>query len=245
MDIITTTSYEALSITAANYIIEKISNNPSSVLGMATGGTPTKMYEFLIQDRIKNNTSYQNVTTFNLDEYTNLAKNDPNSYFSYMKKHLFTHINIPKQNIFIPDGLAENLEEECTRYEQMLQDRGPIDVQILGLGENGHIGFNEPGTPFTSRTHVVELTESTRQANARFFPRLEDVPTHAITMGIASIMNAKEIILLVSGKNKSNSLERLLHGKISEDFPASILKNHPCVKIIADRNVLEQSSIIA
>ncbi|WP_078381172.1 glucosamine-6-phosphate deaminase [Sutcliffiella halmapala] len=245
MDIITTTSYEALSITAANYIIEKLNNNPSAVLGMATGGTPTKMYEFLIKDRIQNNTSYQNVTTFNLDEYVNLAKNDANSYFSYMNKHLFTHIDITKQNVFIPDGLAENLEDECKRYEQLLQDKGPVDVQILGLGENGHIGFNEPGTPFTSRTHVVELTESTRQANARFFPSLEDVPTHAITMGIASIMNAKEIILLVSGKNKADAFERLLHGKISEDFPASILKNHPCVKIIADRSVLEQSSIIA
>jgi glucosamine-6-phosphate deaminase len=245
MDIITTDSYETLSKEAAHYIIEKVKKNPSTVLGMATGSTPTKMYDFLVQDFVENNTSYKNVTTFNLDEYVGLEKTDPNSYYAYMNNHLFRHINVKKENTHIPDGLAKDLEEECIRYEALLLNKGPVDIQILGLGENGHIGFNEPGTPFPSKTHVVELTDSTRKANARFFHSIDEVPAHAITMGIDSIMNAKEILLLVSGKNKAKAFEQLLHGSITENFPASILKKHPCVKIIADSTVIKQSSIIA
>jgi glucosamine-6-phosphate deaminase len=245
MDIITTSSYEDLSKTAAEYIIQKVRKESSVILGMATGGTPTKMYELLIDDYVNHKTSYNHVTTFNLDEYVGLSKNDSKSYYSYMNNQLFKHIDINKNKTHIPDGLAENIEQECGRYEQLLQNNGPVDVQILGLGENGHIGFNEPRTPFDSKTHVVKLTDSTRRANARFFKSLEDVPTHAITMGIDSIMQAKEILLLVSGEHKAEALNRLLHGEISENFPASILKKHPCVKIIADRSVLEHSSIIA
>ncbi|WP_339145610.1 MULTISPECIES: glucosamine-6-phosphate deaminase [unclassified Sutcliffiella] len=245
MDIIHTPSYEALSKEAASYIANQVRSNPDIVLGLATGSTPTGMYKYLLEDHIIHKTSYENVTTFNLDEYIGLPKTDPNSYYSFMEKHFFQHININKEKIFIPNGLVEKLEVECRNYEEDLIKNGPVDIQVLGLGENGHIGFNEPGTPFHSRTHVVNLTESTRKANARFFTSIDDVPTQAITMGIASIMSAKEIILLVAGKNKARAFEQLLYGDISESFPASVLKKHPCVKIIADSTILEQSSIIA
>ena len=245
MDIIHTPSYEALSQEAATYIAKQVRTNPDIVLGLATGSTPTGMYKHLLEDHIIHKTSYENVTTFNLDEYIGLKKTDSNSYYTFMRKHLFQHINIKKDKIYIPDGLAGNLATECENYEENLKKNGPVDIQVLGLGENGHIGFNEPGTSFHSRTHIVELTESTRTANARFFPGFDDVPTHAITMGIASIMSAKEIILLVAGKNKAKAFEQLLYGEVSESFPASVLKKHPCVKIIADTSVLEESSIIA
>jgi len=245
MDIITTSSYEAMSTTAANYVIDLVKGKPYTVLGLATGGTPTKMYELLIEDHQAHHTTYKDVISFNLDEYAGLEQNHPNSYYSYMNQTLFKHLDIIKQHTFIPNGMAESLEKECARYDQVLLDNGPIDLQILGLGENGHIGFNEPGTSFESETHIVRLTESTRHANARFFGSIEEVPTHAVTMGIKSIMNAKAILLLVSGENKKNALERLLDGPVSEDFPASILKMHPNVKIIADKSAYTRTNIIA
>lgn len=245
MDIITANTYDDLSHVAAEIIIKKVKQNPNLVIGMATGSTPKKLYEYLIKDHKENGTAYQGITTFNLDEYVGLDKNDSSSYYEYMYRNLFKHINISIENTHIPNGKAEDLEKECINYEQKLHDNGPIDIQILGLGENGHIGFNEPGTSFDSRTHVVKLTESTRKANARFFETMEDVPSHAITMGIDSIMNAKEILLLVSGKNKAKAYEQLMNGSFSDSFPASILKKHPCVRIIADNTVLQNSSIIA
>ena len=245
MDIIITSSYETLSASAAQFIIDLVNGKPDSVLGLATGGTPTRMYELLIKDHLTHHTTYKDVLTFNLDEYAGLPQSHPNSYYSYMNQTLFKHLDINKHQTFIPDGKAESLEKECARYNQLLLDKGPINLQILGLGENGHIGFNEPGTSFESETHIVRLTESTRHANARFFGRMEDVPTHAVTMGIKSIMNAKEILLLVSGENKKNAFERLLDGPVSEDFPASILKNHPNVKIIVDKSAYSRTNIIA
>ncbi|KPB04203.1 glucosamine-6-phosphate deaminase [Bacillus sp. CHD6a] len=245
MDIITTPSYEELSKEAASYVSKKVRDNPHMVLGLATGSTPTGMYEHLIKDHITMGTSYRQVTTFNLDEYVGMSKKNPNSYYAFMEKHLFQHIDIRNESTFIPDGISAHSETECSYYEEKLRKHGPIDLQILGLGANGHIGFNEPGTSFGSRTHIVKLTDSTRKANSRFFQDIEDVPTHAITMGIDSIMNAKEILLLVAGANKREAFEQLLYGEISEDFPASILKKHPCVKIMADQSILDTSSIIA
>ncbi|NLP52525.1 glucosamine-6-phosphate deaminase [Bacillus sp. RO1] len=245
MDIITAITYDDLSQIAAEIIIKKVKKNPNLVIGMATGSTPTKLYEYLIKDYKENSTSYEGITTFNLDEYVGLDKNDANSYYEYMNKNLFKHININRENTHIPNGKAEDLEKECRNYELKLQNKGPADIQILGLGENGHIGFNEPGTSFDSKTHVVKLTESTRKANARFFETMESVPHHAITMGINSIMNAKEILLLVSGKNKAKAYDQLINGSVSDSFPASILRKHPCVKIIADNTVRQNSSIIA
>lgn len=223
---------------AAAQIIAKIQANPKLNLGLATGSTPTGVYKKLIQDHEENNTSYKQINTFNLDEYIGISKKDHNSYHYFMCENLFDHIDVPLEQTHIPDGTAKNLDEECRRYEQFIEEHGGIDLQILGIGQNGHIGFNEPGTSFSSRTHIINLAESTRKANSRFFESLDDVPTQAITMGIASIMESKEIFLLVSGASKAEALARLMNGEVSQQFPASILKNHPNVTIFADKEAL-------
>lgn len=235
MKLIRTSSYEELSQQAAAQIISKLKSDPKLNLGLATGSTPTGLYKNLIHDHKNNQTSYKQVNTFNLDEYIGISKKDPNSYHYFMCENLFNHIDIPLEQTHIPDGTANDLEEECRRYEQFIKEHGGIDLQILGIGQNGHIGFNEPGTSFDSRTHIIQLADSTRRANSRFFDSLEDVPTQAITMGIASIMESREIYLLVSGAGKAEALARLMNGEVSEDFPASVLKKHPNVTIFADQ----------
>ncbi|MFP5110757.1 glucosamine-6-phosphate deaminase [Bacillaceae bacterium C204] len=236
MKIIEVQDYQQMSRRAAEYIIKKVVQNPSINLGLATGGTPIGTYKCLIEDHQKSGTSYQKVTTFNLDEYIGLSGDNENSYRYFMDNQLFNYININKANTNVPSGIAADFQEECKRYEDLITKHGGIDLQILGIGSNGHIGFNEPGTSFSSKTHIVELEESTIQANARYFNRIEEVPTKAITMGISTIMKSKEILLLVSGEEKREALARLLDGEIiHESFPASVLKNHPCVTIIADK----------
>ncbi|MFX3625010.1 MAG: glucosamine-6-phosphate deaminase [Ectobacillus sp.] len=238
MKIIKVKDYEEMSQRAAEIVIQKVKGSAHFNLGLATGGTPKGLYEKMIADHQQNGTSYQHVTTFNLDEYAGLGKDDPNSYHYYMDTALFGHIDIPKSQTHLPDGMAVDYMKECERYEQLMEAVGGIDLQILGIGRNGHIGFNEPGTSFQSSTHVVGLQESTRIANARYFQAMDDVPTHAITMGIATIMKSKEIVLLVSGEEKAAALQRLLYGEVSEDFPASVLKRHQHVIIIADEKAL-------
>ena len=235
MKIIEVKDYQQMSNKAAEYIIKKVIQNPSIKLGLATGGTPIGTYKCLIDDHHKNGTTYQKVTTFNLDEYIGLSGENKNSYRYFMNNQLFDNIDINKAKTNIPSGIAADFQEECHRYEDLINQHGGIDLQILGIGSNGHIGFNEPGTSFASKTHIVELASSTIQANARFFNKIEEVPTKAITMGISTIMKSKEILLLVSGEKKREALFRLLNGEISESFPASVLKNHPCVTIIADK----------
>ena len=235
MKIIEVKDYSEMSQKAAEYIIDKVCQNPNLKLGLATGGTPVGTYKNLIEDHEKNGTSYQNVTTFNLDEYIGLSGENKNSYRYFMDEKLFNHIDINKNNTNIPRGDSKDTEEECLRYESLLANYGGIDLQILGIGSNGHIGFNEPRTTFTSQTHVIKLASSTINANARFFNRIEEVPTKAITMGISTIMKSKEILLLVSGENKKDAMGKLLNGNVTESFPASVLKNHPCVTIIADK----------
>lgn len=235
MRLIETTSYDELSQKAAEALISRIMKNPRLNLGLATGSTPTGLYANLIEDHKKNKTSYKEINTFNLDEYIGIAKKDPQSYHYFMCENLFEHIDIPLEQTHIPDGTARDLDEECNRYEQFIKEHGGIDLQVLGIGQNGHIGFNEPGTPFASRTHIITLAESTRKANSRFFDSLAEVPTRAITMGIASIMDSKEIFLLISGSSKAEALARLMNGEISEQFPASVLKKHPNVTIFADK----------
>jgi glucosamine-6-phosphate deaminase len=235
LKLISTSNYEELSQKAAEEIISGIKENPSLNLGLATGSTPTGLYKELIRDHKQNQTSYKEINTFNLDEYIGVPKKDRNSYHYFMCEHLFEHIDIPLDQTHIPDGTAKDLDEECRRYEQFIEEHGGIDLQILGIGQNGHIGFNEPGTPFDSRTHIINLAESTRKANSRFFESLEDVPKQAITMGISSIMESKEIFLLVSGASKAKALARLMNGEVSEQFPASVLQNHPNVTIFADK----------
>jgi glucosamine-6-phosphate deaminase len=235
LKLITTSDYEKLSQQAAEQVISRITGKPSLNLGLATGSTPTGLYKELIRDHQQNKTSYKEINTFNLDEYIGIPKKDRHSYHYFMCEHLFEHIDIPLEQTHIPDGTAKDLDEECRRYEQFINEHGGIDLQILGIGQNGHIGFNEPGTPFDSRTHIIDLAESTRKANARFFESIEDVPKQAITMGIDSIMDSKEIFLLVSGSAKAKALERLMNGDISEQFPASVLKKHGNVTIFADK----------
>jgi glucosamine-6-phosphate deaminase len=233
MNIVRGSDYEATSKRAADFLTAKIKELPDPVIGLATGSTPKGMYEQLIHAYRMKEISCRHVTTFNLDEYIGLPQSDPNSYHSFMEKIFFRHMDIPPEQIYIPNGEAASLENECTRYESLIDKKG-IDVQVLGIGQNGHIGFNEPGTPFDQTTHVTTLTDSTRQANARFFSSIESVPKQAITMGIASIMKSREILLLASGPHKAEAVARLFAGNESEDFPASVLHDHPHVTIIAD-----------
>jgi glucosamine-6-phosphate deaminase len=209
-------------------------------LGLATGGTPVRTYEMLIDDFKRNYTSYQNVNTYNLDEYVGIAQDHPNSYHSFMFEHLFNHINIPKKNVHIPNGLSDDINQEARNYETIIDEIGGVDLQLLGIGENGHIGFNEPGTPFDRKTHIVTLTKSTRKANSRYFESVDHVPEKAITMGIASILKSKEILLLASGESKAEALYQMFTGEPSIDCPASVLKNHPNVVVVADEQAVSK-----
>lgn len=223
-----------LDLAVSEILIETVKSNPKSILGLATGSTPIGVYELLIKDHQTNHTDYSNVTTVNLDEYVKIGKNHPESYLSFMKKNLFDHININHQNVYIPDGETSDLTQACTDYNQVLTQFVP-DVQILGIGSNGHIGFNEPGTPFGIKTHIVTLAEKTRKDNARFFESLDLVPKEAITMGIQNIMDAKKIILMASGANKAEAIKQMLSGPITETLPASVLQNHPNVEVFIDK----------
>jgi len=235
MRIVEATDYNNMSKIAADYIIEKVNMSPNIKLGLATGGTPLGIYANLKADHQKNGTSYQGVTTFNLDEYIGLSSDDPNSYRYYMDHNFFNHVDIQKSKTFVPQGKAEDIQKECAKYEELIVKHGGIDLQVLGIGSNGHIGFNEPGTSFDAETHVVDLTPLTIQANARFFQSIHEVPDRAITMGIATIMKSKEILLVISGESKKEALYRLMTGEIDVNFPASILKKHPSVTIVADK----------
>lgn len=237
MKIVKVKDYDELSELAANMFIERVKKIEKPVVGLATGSTPEKMYANLVKKHQAGEISFANMVTFNLDEYAGLSKDDPASYQYFMHYHLFNGVDIKPENIHIPDGLAADLEKECEQYEKLIQKEGKIDLQVLGLGLNGHIGFNEPGTPFDSRTHVVELEESTRIANSRFFNSLEEVPKKALTMGIGTIMEAKEIIFLVNGEKKADILRKVVHGEVTENVPASILQRHPNITLITDIDV--------
>jgi len=219
-------SYDELSSHAARLFIDAIRENPRLVLGLPTGRTPIGMYE-----RVVDECSCRDITTFNLDEYVGVSGEHPGSYCAYMWRHLFSHIDINKANTHIPDGTAPDLDAECIRYERSIADAGGLGLTFLGLGQNGHIGFNEPGTPFDSRTRVVELTHSTRIANAGLFEG-DHVPERAITIGIATILESKRIVLLASGESKRDAIERLRSGEVSEEFPASALHAHSDVTVL-------------
>lgn len=238
MRVVKVANYEEMSQKAADCIIRQVKEKPDSVLGLATGGTVTGTYQLLAKDHQKNGTSYRQILTVNLDEYIGIGSEHEQSYHFYMKKRLFDHIQIPPENTYLPDGQAEDLEEECKRYDERIESLGGIDLQLLGIGVNGHIGFNEPGTPFDSKTHIVELSESTRKANARFFNTLEEVPKKAITMGIETIMKSKKILLLASGLKKAPIIRKLFQEGITEEIPASVLKKHENVVLIADEEAL-------
>jgi len=235
MKIIEVESYEDMSRRAADIIKGVVCSKPNAVLGLATGSTPEGVYRCLIEDYKKGLIDFSNVTSFNLDEYEGLDGNNPNSYRYYMDHKLFNHINIHKERTFVPNGRAENLEKECKEYDEKISLAGGIDLQLLGIGSNGHIGFNEPGDMLIPSTHVTELTQETIEANSRFFPSLDQVPRRAVTMGMGSILKARKILLLASGKNKADAIARLLQGEISTSLPASMLHMHRDVTLIVDK----------
>ena len=239
MKIIVEKNYEDVSRRGAEIFIEQIQSKNPVNLGLATGGTPVGLYKRLIEWAKEENVDLSHVTTFNLDEYIGLSKDDPNSYYYFMKENLFDALNLKEDQTFLPDGQATDIEEECRAYEQLISDKGGIDLQLLGVGVNGHIAFNEPGTDFSGKTQKVELEESTREANSRFFDSMDDVPTHAITMGISTILEAKEILLIANGKNKSEAIYQLVEGKQSEDWPITALQSHDNVTVIVDEEAAE------
>ena len=235
MKLIIVENYEELSKRAAQIISDAINENPRLVLGLATGGTPLGTYRELIEMYKQGKVSFKQVRTFNLDEYLGLDPAHPSSYHHYMFTNLFNHIDMNPAQVRIPNGLAEDLAKECVEYEQAIAAAGGIDLQLLGLGVNGHIGFNEPHTPFGSVTQVVDLAQETIEANARFFERKEDVPRQAISMGIKSIMQARRILLMANGSSKAWAVQRLVQGPVTEEVPASVLQLHPDVTVLVDR----------
>lgn len=236
MKVIVVENYDAMSEEAAKLVEEKIQENPHAVLGLATGSTPIGLYENLIEGHKTRGISYENVKGINLDEYLTLGQDHSQSYYAFMREKLFNHINIAEENTYIPNGKPESPEAECANYEAVIDEVGPVNLQILGIGTNGHIGFNEPGTPADSTTHVTELTESTIESNAPNFEKIEDVPTHAITVGIQTILRGEEIILLASGKNKAEAIKSLLDKNVGEHNPASFLWTHDKVTLIVDKD---------
>lgn len=240
MKVIKVKNYDEMSDKACELIVSKLKSLKEPVLGLATGSTPEGFYDRLIEVYKRGTVSLKETTTFNLDEYVGLSKDDPQSYHYYMDHRLFKHIDIKEENAHLPNGDAPDLKEESKRYEQLIKEAGGVDLQLLGLGTNGHIAFNEPGTSFDSRTQVVDLTESTIEANSRFFDNVDDVPTQAVTMGIGSILESNEIIMLVSGANKADALAQIINGEMTEDCPATVLQKHQNVTIIADEAALQK-----
>ncbi len=234
MNIVITNTYEEMSKKAANIIVSQVTLKPECVLGLATGSTPIKTYEHIRRKYEKNEVDFEKTVTFNLDEYIGLGKGDSQSYRCFMDQHLFNHINIKEDNIYIPNGLAQDIPSECINYEEEIKKHGGIDLQLLGIGRNGHIGFNEPNVSFEARTHKVSLDADTIKANARFFDSADAVPTEAISMGIKTIMMSKKILLLASGKNKAEAINALVNGPITPKLPASILQLHQDVTLILD-----------
>jgi len=236
MRIIIVNNKEEMGKKAASLISSQIILKPDSVLGLATGGTPLGMYKELINLFNKKEIDFKLVKTFNLDEYYGIGKDNDQSYYYYMINNLFKFIDIPEKNINIPDGSAKDILEECSRYEKSIKQAGGIDIQVLGIGTNGHIGFNEPDVNFEAQTHLVKLEESTIQANSIYFKTKEEVPTTAVSMGIKTIMNSRKIVLLANGISKADAVYGLINGKINPNLPASILQLHPDVTLILDKD---------
>ena len=232
MKVIVVKDYEQMSDKAFEIMKQVVVSNPNGVLGLATGTTPIGLYKRMIED-CKQGTSYNNIKTVNLDEYQGLDVNSDQSYVYFMRDNLFNHIDIDLNNTNIENGKAENAEEECARYNALLEALQQ-DIQLLGLGSNGHIAFNEPGTPFGSVTHVVDLQESTIKDNARLFNDISEVPRQAFTMDLKNIMNAKKILILASGANKAKAVYGMIHGEVTESLPASVLQLHPDCTLIID-----------
>ena len=232
MRIIHTENYEQLSRQAANIIAAQVISKPNCVLGLATGSTPIGAYKELIARYENGDLDFSKVTTVNLDEYCGLTPDNDQSYRYFMNNNLFNHVNVDMSKTNVPSGIAEDPQAECERYDNLIEELGGIDLQLLGIGHNGHIGFNEPDDKYTKETHIVKLGNSTIEANSRFFASYDDVPKSAITMGIKAIMNAKKVLLVASGKDKQEILKKSLFGPITPSVPASILQLHPDLTVV-------------
>ena len=240
MKLIIARDYEEMSKKAAQIIAEEIKKKPNLVLGLATGGTPVGTYRELVKMYKNGEVDFSRVITFNLDEYLGLSPDDERSYHYYMYSNFFNHVNVKPENIHIPNGVAEDIDEECRRYDEAIEKAGGIDLQLLGIGVNGHIGFNEPGDELLTATHVTNLAPDTIKANARFFESIDEVPKKAITVGLGTIMKAKKIILLASGREKAKIMAELLdEDAVSTKVPASFLLLHRDVTIIMDEEAAE------
>lgn len=227
-------NYDEVSLEAFKVMKDVLDHETNPVLGLATGSTPVGLYKNMIQDHKETGRSYKNILTFNLDEYAGLPKTHEQSYWTFMHENLFNELDCPEENIHVPSGEGNDPQKNADEYEAELS-KHVVSVQVLGIGSDGHIAFNEPGTPFTSLTHVADLTEQTIRDNARFFDGdMSQVPTKAVTMGLASIMRSKKIILIATGANKADAVYGMLKGKKSEECPASILQDHPDVTVIMD-----------
>ena len=236
MKFIVCENYEEMSKKAAEIMADVIKNKPDCVIGLATGSTPTGTYQELIKMNKSGEISFNNVVSYNLDEYYPISPDNDQSYRYFMNNNLFKHININLENTFVPNGCAEDLEAESKAYDQRIKEYGGIDLQLLGIGLDGHIGFNEPDEFFVKDTHIVDLDESTIKANSRFFESEADVPRKAVTMGMVSIMQAKKILLVANGANKKEILEKAFFGPITPKIPASILQLHPDITVIYSEN---------
>lgn len=233
-------NYQDMSRKAANIISAQIIMKPNCVLGLATGSSPVGTYKQLIEWYNKGDLDFSHVTSINLDEYKGLSPENEQSYRHFMNVNLFDYVNIDKSRTFVPDGLETNSEKACSAYNEIIHAQGGIDLQLLGLGRNGHIGFNEPGAAFEKETHCVNLTESTIEANKRFFTSEKDIPKQAYTMGIKSIMQAKKILVIVSGEDKADAIQKSFFGPITPSVPASILQLHNDVTVVADEAALSR-----
>lgn len=234
MNLIKAKDYEDMSKKAANLIQAQVTMKPDSVLGLATGSTPIGTYQQLIERYRAGDLDFSGVRTVNLDEYRGLTREDPQSYYYFMQEHLFLHINLAPGASYIPDGTNADAQAVCAAYEETIRSLGGVDLQLLGLGNNGHIGFNEPADAFEKETHCVDLAQSTIEANARFFASVDEVPKQAYTMGVGTIMKAKKILVIVNGAGKAEILKKAFYGPVTPEVPASILQMHPDVTVIAD-----------
>lgn len=239
MKVIEATDYQDMSRKTANIISAQVILFPRSVLGLATGSTPLGTYRQLIEWYRKGDVDFNEIRSVNLDEYCGISPENPQSYHYYMNYNFFARINIRSENTFVPNGLAENIDAECVRYDRLITELGGIDLQLLGLGNTGHIGFNEPDESFDKMTHKVALKQKTIQDNSRFFKSIDEVPKYAVTMGIKAIMQAKKILLVVSGANKAEILEKTLFGPVTPAVPASILQLHPNMTVVADHDAMK------
>lgn len=235
MRIFVTEDYNDMSRKAANILSAQVILNPKSVLGLATGSTPIGMYKQLIDWYKKGDVDFSQTSSINLDEYVGLSPDHDQSYRYFMNTNLFNHININPESTNVPNGLAADLAEECRRYNRVIHELGPIDIQVLGMGHNGHIGFNEPSDTFELETHLVDLAQTTIDANARFFASADEVPRQALTMGIKTIMQAKKVLVVVSGADKADIVKKAFTGPVTPQVPASILQLHPDVVLVADK----------